>query len=100
MSDVPRPASSSKENSSSATQKHSRPNALQTGPRKRPYVSRILHIISANCVGRTTQDPLVHHGRHFGRTVHVFCSVRMLLTNGLIMMGELEDRDLETFSEA
>lgn len=27
-------------------------------------------------------DPLVHHGRHFGRTVHALCSVSGLLMNG------------------
>lgn len=29
-------------------------------------------------------DPLVHHGRHFGRTIHAFCQVYTLITNGLI----------------
>jgi hypothetical protein len=32
--------------------------------------------------GRT--DPLVHHGRHFGRTVHAFCHMITLLSEGLI----------------
>ncbi|KAG6376631.1 hypothetical protein JVT61DRAFT_1615 [Boletus reticuloceps] len=57
-------------------------NALQRGPRKQPV-----------------QDPLVHHGRHFGHVIHSFCSVLTLLTNGLAMMCELEDRNLEMFSD-
>ncbi|KAJ3507987.1 hypothetical protein NMY22_g16758 [Coprinellus aureogranulatus] len=40
---------------------------LSSGPRKRP----------------SRQDPLVHHGRHFGRTVHAFCRPLPLLTDGL-----------------
>jgi hypothetical protein len=28
-------------------------------------------------------DSLVRHGRHFGRTVHLFCSVEQLLSNGV-----------------
>ena len=37
---------------------------------------------------RSVQDPLVHHGRHFGRTVHSFCSVQTLLTNGIVSLAE------------
>ena len=37
---------------------------------------------------RSTQDPLVHHGRHFGRAVHSFCSIQTLLTNGILSMAE------------
>ena len=43
-------------------------------------------------------DPLVHHGRHFGRTVHALCTVQALLNNGLLRMGELADQPEETFS--
>jgi hypothetical protein len=39
----------------------------------------------------TAQDPLVHHGRHFGRAVHAFCNVQTLILNGLITLGEGED---------
>lgn len=45
------------------------------------------------------QDPLVHHGRHFGRAIHAFCSVQTLLTNGIVMMSDLDGRELETFPE-
>ena len=37
---------------------------------------------------RTSQDPLVHHGRHFGRAVHAFCNVQTLLLNGLQAMSD------------
>lgn len=41
----------------------------------------------------TAQDPLVHHGRHFGRAVHAFCNVQTLILNGLVTLGEGEDED-------
>ena len=34
------------------------------------------------------QDPRVHHGQHFGRAVHAFCNVQMLITNGIVLMSE------------
>ena len=42
-------------------------------------------IISLLCT-RAVQDPLVHHGRHFGRAVHAFCNVQTLIANGLQAM--------------
>jgi len=61
---------------------YKRKGALQLGPRKRPCGT----------------DPLVHHGRHFGRTVHVMCSVNALINNGILRMGELRDQPEETFT--
>ena len=90
-------SASDEENSSIG--KRSRSNALQLGPRKRQYVVKtISRIIYSNC-HRTVQDPLVHHGRHFGRVVHAFCNVQTLLTNGMTIMAELEERGLETFTQ-
>ena len=43
-------------------------------------------------------DPLVHHGRHFGRTVHALCNIHALLTNGVLRMVELADRTDESFT--
>ncbi|KIM72920.1 hypothetical protein PILCRDRAFT_81530, partial [Piloderma croceum F 1598] len=43
-------------------------------------------------------DPLVHHGRHFGQTVHALCTVNSLLINGILRMGELRDQPEETFT--
>ncbi|KIK77849.1 hypothetical protein PAXRUDRAFT_36737 [Paxillus rubicundulus Ve08.2h10] len=42
------------------------PNALELGPRKK----------------LTAQDPLVHHGCHFGHAVHSFCNMQALVSNG------------------
>ncbi|KAH6903037.1 hypothetical protein BKA70DRAFT_1027076, partial [Coprinopsis sp. MPI-PUGE-AT-0042] len=58
-------------------------SALGLGPRKRPC--------------RT--DPLVHHGRHFGRTVQAFCRVQTLIKNGLsrsvqLTLERMEEEDL------
>ncbi|KAH6911947.1 hypothetical protein BKA70DRAFT_1370418 [Coprinopsis sp. MPI-PUGE-AT-0042] len=50
------------------------PAALGLGPRKRPC--------------RT--DPLVHHGRHFGRTIQAFCCVQTLIKNGMIRKFQIE----------
>jgi len=41
----------------------------------------------------------MHHGRHFGRTVHALCTVSTLLNNGILRMGELADRTEETFTQ-
>jgi hypothetical protein len=40
----------------------------------------------------------VHHGRHFGRTVHALCSVQGLLRNGILRSGELSDEPEESFT--
>jgi hypothetical protein len=52
-----------------------RAGALQIGPRKKPCVT----------------DPLVHHGRHFGRTVHALCNISTLVSNGVLRIKELVD---------
>jgi hypothetical protein len=43
-------------------------------------------------------DPLVSHGRHFGRTIHALCNIQTLLTNGLLRLGELADEPEEAFT--
>ena len=43
-------------------------------------------------------DPLVHHGRHFGRTLHAMTNVKALLTNGLLRLGELAEQPDESFT--
>ncbi|KAJ3529028.1 hypothetical protein NMY22_g9167 [Coprinellus aureogranulatus] len=50
-----------------AGQKRSRGKALELPPRKRP----------------THADPLVHHGRHFGRAVFAFANMHALISAGL-----------------
>ncbi|KAH6869378.1 hypothetical protein BKA70DRAFT_1379688 [Coprinopsis sp. MPI-PUGE-AT-0042] len=49
-------------------------SAIGLGPQKRPC--------------RT--DPLVHHGRHFGRTVQAFCRVQTLIKNGMLRTFQME----------
>ena len=41
----------------------------------------------------------MHHGRHFGRVVHAFCNVQALLTNGMTITAELEERGLERLTQ-
>jgi hypothetical protein len=43
-------------------------------------------------------DPLVHYGRHFGRTVHAMCTVSALINNGILRMGELSEQPEESFT--
>ncbi|KAG2750658.1 hypothetical protein P692DRAFT_20729385 [Suillus brevipes Sb2] len=57
-------------------------SALHMGPRKRA----------------STSDPLVSHGRHFGRTVFALCNYPSLLTNGILRLEQMEDTPLEDFS--
>jgi hypothetical protein len=40
--------------------------------------------LAASCIS----DPLIGHGRHFGRTVHALCNIQALLTNGVLRLGE------------
>ena len=41
-------------------------------------------------------DPLVHRGRHFGRVAYAFCSIKVLVTNGLLRMANDDPQPLET----
>ncbi|KAH6874091.1 hypothetical protein BKA70DRAFT_1378942 [Coprinopsis sp. MPI-PUGE-AT-0042] len=38
-----------------------------------------------------TTDPLVHHGRHFRRTVYAFVNIYALIINGMVQEGDDED---------
>ncbi|KAF8833338.1 hypothetical protein BDN67DRAFT_992856 [Paxillus ammoniavirescens] len=44
----------------------------------------------------TVQDPLVHHGWHFGRAMHAFCNVQTLMTNTLAFLAEQADKGIES----
>jgi len=83
--------------STPSSRKRAGSNALQLGPRKKPYVTLLIFepLVSLPYICSTSQDPLVHHGRHFGRTVHAFCNVQMLIANGLqFMYDEPDDESL------
>lgn len=43
-------------------------------------------------------DPLVHHGRHFGRTIHALCNVNALVVNGILRLQALAEQPDEDFS--
>ncbi|TEB31337.1 hypothetical protein FA13DRAFT_1754812 [Coprinellus micaceus] len=45
---------------------------------------------SPSILTSTRADPLVGHGRHFGRTIRTFCRINTLITNGLSRTMQLE----------
>lgn len=79
-------------------------DALQLGPRRKAYAELesptplrrkttdlLFHI-------RRSTDPLVHNGRHFGRSIHALCNVYALIHNGIIRMGERSEEPEEAFT--
>ncbi|KAG0703964.1 hypothetical protein DFH29DRAFT_802625, partial [Suillus ampliporus] len=46
---------------------------------------------------RTLSNPLVLHGRHFGRTVFALCNYPALLTSGILRLEELQDAPVEDY---
>ena len=38
-------------------------------------------------------DPLIHYGKHFGRTRHALCSIRTLLKNGRLRLERVSNGD-------
>ncbi|KAG1841724.1 hypothetical protein C8R48DRAFT_619982 [Suillus tomentosus] len=56
-------------------------SALHMGPRKKA----------------TSSNPLVLHGRHFGRTVFALCNYPALLTSGILRLDELQDAPIEDY---
>ena len=89
------------ETSTDVQAERKRAGALQIGSRKKPYV-RMMAISQLTVDpfrGSCGTDPLVHHGRHFGHTVHALCTVSTLLNNGILRMGELADHAEETFTQ-
>ncbi|KAG2737560.1 hypothetical protein P692DRAFT_20761451 [Suillus brevipes Sb2] len=56
-------------------------SALHPGPRKK----------------MTSSNPLVLHGRHFGRTVFALCNYPALLTAGILRLEELQDSSIEDY---
>jgi hypothetical protein len=70
-------------------------DALQLGPRKKPFVVVHSFVPCQTCddIARCLSDPLIHYGRHFGRTCHALCSVRPLLKNGLLRLERITNGD-------
>jgi hypothetical protein len=75
-----------------------RVNALELGPRKKAYAvlsPAILHCTVLTTILSSKSDPLVHHGRHFCRTIHAMCNIHALLTQSVIReVEQTADEDL------
>ena len=69
-------------------------NWVPVKSRKLLLFSESMLLVLQSCL----TDPLVHHGRHFGRTVHALCNMHTLLTNGVLRLVELADRPEESFT--
>lgn len=81
-------------------------NALELGPRKKAqvYPLRITRINDVNgSPARCLTNPFVHHGRHFGRTVHALCRVHAIINNGILWEGNIgngEELDSEQYGQS
>lgn len=85
------------------TEKRPSQDALQLGPRKKPYDPTChfctdLNVLLIFALYRRSTDPLVHHGRHFGRAIHALCNVQALINNGIIRMGERSEEPEDAFT--
>ena len=76
------------------------PSGLETEENREsvdhPYRNLQIHNVPVVTFSRAS-DPLVHHGRHFGRTVHAMCNVQALVTAGILRMaddGEVAEESL------
>ncbi|KAG1854093.1 hypothetical protein C8R48DRAFT_610352 [Suillus tomentosus] len=49
------------------------------------------------CKKAASSNPLVLHGRHFGRTVFALCNYPALLTSGILRLEELQDTLIEDY---
>ncbi|KAG2109824.1 hypothetical protein DEU56DRAFT_749918 [Suillus clintonianus] len=69
------------------------------GPRKKAYV--LFQVLNYRLPDlpliRTSSNPLVLHGRHFGRTVFAMCNYPALLTSGVLRLEELQDTPIEDY---
>lgn len=82
-----------------SAKRRERDSALQAGPRKKPYV-QVTDTFSLfiNLFNSCLSDPLIHHGRHFGRTLHALCNINSLLTNGVLRTIELDEVSEDSFT--
>jgi hypothetical protein len=76
-----------------------RHGALQLGARKKPCAAAYEYQEASSSFSSSNTDPLVHHGRHFGRTVHALCTISALLNNGLLRMREHVDQPDDAFAD-
>jgi hypothetical protein len=66
--------------------------------RSHKYLPQTLILCKFIYIPSCIADPLIHHGRHFGRTIHAMSCVLALLKNGILRMGELADEPEESFT--
>lgn len=81
-----------------------REDALQQGAHKKPCVSAcsaffLLSISFLHSNSSAVSDPLVHRGRHFGRTIFAFANVKSLITNGLDRMANQDTHGTESLPD-
>jgi hypothetical protein len=73
--------------------------ALRLAPRKKPHVflasGHSSSIDSLFAFLSCVTDPLVHYGRHFGRTEHALCCIHKLMQNGILHSVELAGNEFE-----
>ena len=67
-------------------------NSLKLSKRKSLWVLHsATHVnLTLPCWLSCTGDLLIHHGQHFGRTVHAMCHVQVLIINGFLCMSEAD----------
>jgi hypothetical protein len=75
-------------------------SALQMGPHKKVWVVPTVEDRFNTLIlpPSSSSDPLISHGRHFGRTVFALCNYPSLLTNGVLRLEQMEETPLEHFS--
>lgn len=76
-----------------------REDALQRGTRKKAYVDyfQCVVLLPVLTIASLISDPLMHHGRHFGRAIYSFCNVKALITNSLSrIVDDIEVDELTT----
>lgn len=68
-------------------------------PKKKVYVALLAFQKLLNIILSVVTDPIVHAGRHFGRTVNAVIPMRTLVASGLCRMVKikLEKTPLEDF---
>ena len=72
-----------------------RVNALELGPRKKSYVVLLALMSFQRTFISSKSDALVHHGRHFCRTIHAMCNIHALLTQSIVReVEETPDEEL------
>ena len=62
------------------------------------YIIFVIIYLTPGCADSAVTDPLVHRGCHFGRVAYAFCSIKVLVTNGLLRMANDDPHPIETIA--